>query len=58
VSRGHHTQVSSPLRTTVRRGTLPFTGFALWLALLAALGLLGTGLILRSRVLEKGVVIG
>jgi hypothetical protein len=40
---------------TLRRGTLPFTGFALWLALLTALGLAGGGLGLRR--LGKEVVV-
>jgi hypothetical protein len=30
--------------------TLPFTGFPLWIAVLAAAGLLGAGIVLRRRV--------
>jgi hypothetical protein len=35
--------------TKVNGGTLPFTGFPLWLAALVGLGLIGGGLVLRGR---------
>jgi hypothetical protein len=35
--------------TKVNGGTLPFTGFPLWLAALVGLGLIGGGLALRGR---------
>jgi hypothetical protein len=31
------------------RGTLPFTGFPIWIAVLAGLMLIGTGITVRSR---------
>jgi len=33
----------------VKSGTLPFTGFPVWLAMLVALGLIGAGVTLRRR---------
>jgi hypothetical protein len=38
---------SGALGATVEAATLPFTGFPLWAAVLAAAVLVGTGLILR-----------
>ena len=39
----------------VSGSTLPFTGFPLWVALVVALGLIGTGLSLRRRGSTLGV---
>jgi len=35
--------------TKVNSGTLPFTGFPVWLAVLIALGLIGAGVTLRRN---------
>lgn len=35
--------------THVQSGTLPFTGFPVWLAMLIGVALIGGGLILRRR---------
>jgi hypothetical protein len=37
------------LGSTVRRGTLPFTGFPIWAAALIALALIAGGIALRRR---------
>jgi len=41
---------------TVVRGQLPFTGLPLWPLLLAALGLVATGMVLRTISGRKGAI--